>query len=313
MITDLTGVHCCGNICFDIPVWPAQQFRWNATEWVEHIAEGIGGNGGNTSYTLARLGVPVRLHGMAGRDSHGDRVLEILRQAGVDTTGVGRSDRSTTCTVCLVHPNAERMFFQMPGASYDVDPDALDLTGDAFSHFHLANLFSLPKVCAAAPRLLERARSAGLTTSLDTGWDTRGRWLEDVGPCLPFADVFFVNDTEGAMIASETEPDRIAGRLRREGAGAILLKLGAGGCILYTGADRIHVAGHRVNALDTTGAGDSFAAGFFAGLHRGLDPEAAARIANAVGAMNVERLGAVGGVRSWDETISWLRDRGELQ
>jgi sugar/nucleoside kinase (ribokinase family) len=312
-ITRLTGVHCCGNICIDTPVWPAHQFQWSATQWVDVIGESVGGNGGNTSYTLARLDVPVRLHGMIGKDSQGEHVLSILRDAGVDTSQIRRSNQPTTATVCLVHPNADRMFFQRPGASNDVDPENLELSADPpFSHFHLANLFSLPRVRVGAGELLRRAREAGLTTSLDTGWDASGGWMDYVGPCLPHTDVFFVNDAEGRMLTGTDDPDEMVERLRRSGGTDVLLKLGARGCILFSGSKRIDVPGYAVKAVDTTGAGDSFAAGFFAGLFRGMPYPAALRLGNAVGALNVQKVGAVGGVSSWSETIAWMSEQSPL-
>ena len=67
-----------------------------------------------------------------------------------------------------------------------------------------------------------------------------------------------------------------------------------------------------MTAKDTTGAGDCFVGAFLASLHHGLDYLQAARVANAVGAMNVEKLGAAQGVRSWEETQAWIRERDTL-
>ena len=87
------------------------------------------------------------------------------------------------------------------------------------------------------------------------------------------------------------------------GAGHVIIKRGAGGCW----ADGAEIAGHPVNAIDTTGAGDCFSGGFIAGLQRGMSVEEAARLANAVGALAVQRVGATAGVLNWDATMAWLR------
>ena len=60
MIERIDGVVCCGNICYDMPVWPVERVAWGATTWVERIEHSVGGNGANTSYALARLGTNSR-------------------------------------------------------------------------------------------------------------------------------------------------------------------------------------------------------------------------------------------------------------
>ena len=72
------GVLCCGNAVLDILVRPVAEPGWNKTTWVDCIEQGLGGNGGNTSFALARLGVPTRLLSAVGEDAFGDRVLSIL-------------------------------------------------------------------------------------------------------------------------------------------------------------------------------------------------------------------------------------------
>ena len=114
------------------------------------------------------------------------------------------------------------------------------------------------------------------------------------------------------MLTRTEDPDEMIRQLRLGGATGVVLKLGARGCILFAGSERIEVPGHEVVAIDTTGAGDSFAAGFFAGLFRGMTYTDAARLGNAVGALNVQKVGAVGGVRSWAETIAWMREQSPL-
>src|SRR5260370_35057627 len=82
----MPGGLCCGNLVRDILVRPVAEPFWGRTVWVDTIEEGFGGNGANTSYTLARLGTPVRLLGMLGADEAGDRIAGTLQSAGVGTT-----------------------------------------------------------------------------------------------------------------------------------------------------------------------------------------------------------------------------------
>ncbi|MEO8127729.1 MAG: carbohydrate kinase family protein [Bryobacteraceae bacterium] len=308
-ISTVAGVICCGNISLDIPVWPVDRFQWGTTLWVDKIEETVGGNGGSTAYTLAKLGAPVRLLGVVGRDAPGDKILAKLEETGVDVSRVGRSDLPTNSSICVVHPTGDRLFFHQRGASSAVSPDMLDFTPQnnaGFSHFHLANLYTVPAIRASAPDVLRRARANGLTTSLDTGWDADGRWMQDLRPCLPLVDLLFVNETEGKMLTGEDEPRRVAEALRDLGATDILVKLGGKGCVIFAGGEELEAPGFAVKAIDTTGAGDCFGGGFLAALHHGKNRKEAARFANAVGALKVSQLGAVKGVRNFADTELWM-------
>ncbi len=314
-IEKITGVLCCGNISLDIPVWPVDRFVWGTTLWVDAIEESVGGNGGNTAYALGMLGVPVRLFGMVGRDAHGDAVLSALQRAGVDTGLVRRSGKPTNSSICVVHPSGDRLFLHQRGASTDVTADQADFgahTIDGLSHFHIANLYTLPVMRAHAPDALERARVVGLTTSLDTGWDAEGEWMNRLEPCLPHLDLLFVNETEAKMLTGCEDPTLAAEALRRSGASDIVMKLGGEGCVVFQGSDERILPGFEVKAIDTTGAGDTFAGGFLAALHRGWSYVEAARFANAVGALKVQKLGAVKGVRNFEETLAWMNERNTL-
>ena len=311
-IESVGGVLCCGNICFDMPVWPVDKLAWGTTIWVETIAESVGGNGANTSYALARLGVPVCLTGVVGSDAAGDKILTQLVSAGVDISGIRRADLPTTSTVCIVHPSGDRLFLHRVGSSTAVEANDVKFESSDVSHFHLANPFALPNVRNNVGDLLRRAKAAGLTTSLDTGWDARGRWIEDIGPGLPHTDLMFVNDTEAMMLSGMDDLDAAAGNLIDRGAREVVVKTGGKGCVIHSPNSRVEVPGFPTTVVDTTGAGDCFAGGFLAALHRSRSYEDAARFANAVGALNVQKLGAAQGVLPYEETEQWMQGRSTL-
>lgn len=300
MIERINGVLCCGNIVFDIGVWPVEDVGWNRTKWVDTVAESIGGNGANTSYALATLGVPVRLVSRTGDDARAELLLSILARAGVDTSLVERvTGGLTPSTVVLVHAGGDRKFYHRPGTSREltVDP-SIFRTGGPYTHFHLANPFALPKVRTHCGELLHAAKLAGLTTSIDTGWDSQERWMEDLGPALPWTDLLFVNESEEHMLGG-------ADHLRACGVKDLVVKTGPRGCIV----NGREVAAFRAKAIDSTGAGDCFVGAFLSGLHHGLSPEECGRLGNAAGAMNVEHLGATTGLKSFEETCEWMKLR----
>ena len=171
-------------------------------------------------------------------------------------------------------------------------------------HYHLANLFALPHLRPLAAETLRAARAAGLTTSLDTAWDSRGDWMILLEPCLPYLDVLFVNEDEARMLTGLDDPAKNAEAFR---VPLFVMKLGARGCYVATRDGAALVAGFAVKAIDTTGAGDCFAGAFLTGLARGMHPFEAGQVANAVGALTVERMGSTTGLLSWEATLEWMK------
>jgi len=175
------------------------------------------------------------------------------------------------------------------------------------SRFHLASVFGLPRLRPHTADLLRRARVAGLATSVDTQWDTRGRWMEDLALCLPFTDLLFMNEDEARMLSGSSDPARAAEIMRERGTQVVAVKLGGRGCAVYGPGLAVECPGFKVPVVDTTGAGDCFAGAFLAALLRDRSLEDAAKFANAVGALTIQQLGAVEGVRSFEETEEWMQ------
>jgi sugar/nucleoside kinase (ribokinase family) len=296
-------------------VRPVERIAWNTTTWVDSIERQLGGNGASTCYTLGKLGVPVRLIGLVGRDGFGDELLDRLASVGVDLGAVGRSQLPTATTVALVNSQGDRFLLHRPGASAEAFADPLEFPPtlrEGLTHFHLANAFALPHLRRQAAEALRRARAAGLTTSVDTGWDPQGRWLEDLGPCLPNTDCLFANEEEACKLGGLDDASAAARRLLHLGARSVVLKLGAQGCGVFGAQAEIHLPAFEVQPVDTTGAGDCFVGAFLAALHRGRSDEAAGRFANAVAALSVQQLGGTAGLLSYNETVAWM-ERAKLR
>lgn len=306
---NIPGILCCGNLVRDIAVGPVTEPGWGRSTWVDFIEEGIGGNGANTACALARLGIPARLIGLVGTDNAGDFVLAALESAGVDTRFVARSNLPTSSTVALVKPNGDRALLHRPGASRDAFKDRIELSEEltaGCSWFHLGNMFALPALRPRAAELIARARAQGLSISIDTGWDPRGEWMTVLAPCLDGADLLFVNEDEARELTGLANPTEAARALERHGVRTVVLKLGAAGCLVHSAGKSTASPGFRVNVVDTTGAGDTFAGGYLAALQRGFDHSEAARFANAVGALSVQKFGGTTNLLGFDETLAWI-------
>jgi sugar/nucleoside kinase (ribokinase family) len=304
------GVLCSGSIIYDILVRPIDRMAWGTTRFVDSIEYHIGGNGANTSRALTMLGVPTRLLGFVGRDQQGDLLLEGLHQAGIDTAAINRRDLPTATTVVLINEAGDRQFLHRLGVgetAFDspVRFDAPVIEGAA--HYHLASLFLLPRLRVHAPGMLAEAQSLGLRTSLDTNWDAEGRWILDLQPCFPYLDFLFMNEDEARMITGSSDPAAAARVSRAGGVRTTVIKLGRRGCAIYTDDGEIICPGFEVDVKDTTGAGDCFIAGFLSALLRNEDFANAGRFANAVGALSVQKMGAVTGVLPRSGVEDWMR------
>jgi sugar/nucleoside kinase (ribokinase family) len=177
---------------------------------------------------------------------------------------------------------------------------------EGMGHFHFASMFVLPHLRARGPATLIAAKAAGLGTSFDTNWDPRNGWMQTLRPCLPHIGTLFMNEEEGWMITGSREPREMAQCVLQHGTETVAIKLGARGCAIYNSDREVVCPAFDVNAVDSTGAGDCFVAGYLTGVLGGASIAEAARFANAVAAMSVEKLGAVNGVVSEAETYAWL-------
>lgn len=277
-----------GNIVVDLIVRPVDAVRWGASVWVESMTRSIGGNGANTAYAAAKHGARVRLLGAAGTDDAGDWVLDQLRAAGVDASGVARVAGPTASTVALVRSDGERCFLHLPGASLEALAEPLRFVDGA--HYHLAAPFAVPKQRGHLAESLAAARAAGMSTSLDTQWDSRGEWMSTLGPALPLIDLLFANEEEARQL---TGTDGAAEAARRFGVRTLVLKQGAGGCAVIGDGVDFRDPAEDVTAIDTTGAGDVFVGAFLAEWLRSRDYALAARAANRAAGESVARPGVL--------------------
>lgn len=305
------GILCAGSIVFDILVRPFDDARIGTTVLVESIEYRVGGNGANTSRALAILGMKVGLMGAVGSDAPAEMVLATLNSCGVDTKEVARISPPTASSVVLINAQGDRQFLHRLGASGEAFAQPVIFTPDMGknnSHFHLASFFVVPNLRRNAARMLAEARRAGLTTSFDTNWDPQGEWLTAVEACLPHIDTFFMNEDESRMMTGTCDADA-ARLLMDRGVREVVIKLGRRGCAIYTENEEIVCPAFTVDAVDTTGAGDCFVAGFLTARRRGYSLARAGLFANAVGALNVQCIGAVEGVLSEESVLGWMEKR----
>ena len=291
---------CVGSAIADIIAWPVDSsVLAHAHLHAEKIILGPGGCGGNLSIGVAALGHQVDLIAKVGEDYLGRMLRDELHQRGVGLSRlVVDPEDETGRTLVLVDTTGERRFVYAPGANAHLcSRDLADIPLSDYRALHISDIFLLP-LLEANPlvNLLQSARRAGCHTSLDTIWDGSGRWLASLEPYLPLLDLLFVSEEEAEHIFPELSPERQVDRFLEMGVGRVILKRGARGCVVGSGDLRECVCPAEARPVDTTGAGDAFAAGYLAGYLEGLSPLDAARAGTMFAVHSLGYLGATKGM-----------------
>jgi len=257
----------------------------------------LGGSAAIVACGLARLGVPTALVTSLGDDLFGTFVRGELTEAGVNTRWVTRrADVPTGVTVVL--SGQGRALLTHPGTigllrRSDVPGELLAVA----RHVHVASYFLQPGLAAELPALFAQAHGAGTTASLDTNWDPAERW-DGVRDVLPYVDVLLPNAAELLALAgtggAEDDPAALERAARSLGSGrtTIALKAGRDGGVVWTPDRQRFTAPIRaVDVVDTTGAGDSFNAGYLSGYVEGLSSADCLSRAVACGSLSTRAAG----------------------
>jgi sugar/nucleoside kinase (ribokinase family) len=172
----------------------------------------------------------------------------------------------TGLTVAITHPLDRALVTYLGAISALTGRDVPTTSMAGFHHLHSSSFFFQEGLRPDFPDLFARAQAAGLTTSLDTGYDSHEQWDGGLRATLEHTDLFFPNEVELAALTGTGDP---AEGLRRldNGRTRVVAKLGKNGAMTLDGGRAVHVPAYPVETIDTTGAGDSFNAGF---LHRWL-------------------------------------------
>ncbi|AXB46281.1 ribokinase [Amycolatopsis albispora] len=240
-----------------------------------------GGKGANTAVAASLLGAEVAMAGAVGDDANGRLLLGSLREAGVSVDLVRTVDRPTGAAYIVVTPDGENSILVSPGANSALEPSALDGAFDGVRVLVTSMEIPLPTV--------EHAVIAGA--------EAGARVLLNLSPvakvsqrALAAVDVLLVNEHEAAWLLNSNNTD--PRNLLELGPYSAVLTRGAEGALVVTADEVVEVPSPRVEAVDTTGAGDAFTGALAAALAEGSTLADAARLAVKVAAISVTRQGA---------------------
>lgn len=267
--------------------WPAPGEEVHA----EHYLRELGGGAVNTACGLARLKRRVRLIGLIGE---ADRAWFKTRLQGFGLSADGlRSDDLNTGMTVSVSTKEDRSFYTYVGANRRLaellEEAAVRAELITARHVH----FAMPLAADIAKRLFPLLRKAGCTTSLDVGFSPD--WLRDPANqwTCHAVDYFFPNQSEAQVLTGDESAEAFRNWASSMDIRHGVIKLGAAGAATIVNGELLRVPPPQVDAVDTTGAGDAFDAGFIDGVLNGEPIEECLRRACICGALCTTRVGAL--------------------
>jgi sugar/nucleoside kinase (ribokinase family) len=304
-------VLCAGEINVDLVLQGYTEFPVPGREvLVRDFAMVLGSATAIMAMGLARLGTPVAFVGRVGDDVWGRYCLEDMAGRGIDLSRVVRGGGlKTGVTVSITSPADRALVTYLGAISALTAEDVPEAAMAGCGHLHASSFFFQEGLRPGFPDLFARARRAGLTTSLDTGFDPSGRWDGGLRGTLRETDLFFPNEVELEALTGRADPVQGLRELAN-GRTRVVAKLGKSGAMTLDGDAVIHVPAYPVETVDTTGAGDSFNAGF---LHRwlaGAPLVECLRLGAACGALSTLGLGGTAAQPTLGEAEDLMRRHG---
>ncbi|HUS04874.1 MAG TPA: sugar kinase [Bryobacteraceae bacterium] len=260
----------------------------------------VGGSSSITAFNLASLGTSVGFVGVLGKDAFGRFMEDSLRAAGVDLSALRHSKTEKTGLTIWHTVGGKRAGLTYPGTismlrSRDVPGSYLQHS----RHLHVGAYFLLENLHAGAAALFRRAKKLGLTTSLDCNYDPTEQWDSHIRQVLRYTDVFLPNEIEAMKLTHAVTPEQAAHELGSL-VPVVAIKLGAKGAYIHSAEDSFHAPALRSKVVDTTGAGDSFNAGFLSEYVRGSHLKVCARAGISAAARSIT---AVGGTAAFARSL----------
>lgn len=275
-------VLCVGHASYDLVF----QVSRHPLPDEKMVADGFtrcgGGPAANAAVTLARLGLKAAFSGYLGRDLFGEEHVAELRAAGVMTDWLVRGDTPTSISAVFVKPDGARALVNHKALTGHIETGAVDFSGCHPKVF----LFDGHEPLLSEP-LAERARAEDIPTVLDAGSLHVG-----TETLMQRVDHLVASEKFARQVSGASDPRRALDALAPF-APVVVITLGERGLLWKTAdGNRGELPAIPVNAIDTTGAGDSFHGGYAAALAEGLDWPSTLRFASAVAALCCTRVGA---------------------
>ena len=312
----MAGILCVGQMVADILVQSVDAVDFHTdTQRVDRILINNGGDCLNTVIDLKKLGADVGMAGIVGKDPLGRYLLGVLKKYGIDDQGIQvDEDVQTSSVVALVNHSGERVFLYYGGTNDILSFENVDKKMiENAKILHVGGTFQLPRLDGeGTKKLFQLAHEYGCFTTMDVTWDTKGKWMESIEPCLEELDLFMPSINEAKEICGTDQVEKISERLKEKGVKNVIIKLGGQGCYVDALGKRYYQGCYHVPVVDTTGAGDAFVSGVLFGLDQGWEIEKITGFASAVSAHCIQKLGATVGIPECKKVLDFIKENGKV-
>lgn len=252
---------------------------------------GAGGKGANQAVAAKRLGGEVKFICKVGHDMFGDNALRQYREEGLDTSGILRSSLPSGVALIYVDSHAENCIVVASGANADLSEEDIEASREAIENCGIL-LLQLETPVPSVLKAAKIAHKAGATVVLNPA------------PACPlpeeifqYVDIFIPNETElstysGIQVNDVASAEKAALVMQEKGVGTLIVTMGSKGSLICEGSAALFVPAHKVKAVDTTAAGDTFCGGLCVAIAEEKDLKAATEFATTAAALAVQKMGA---------------------
>ena len=293
-------VGCAGILVADIYCGPMRELPGEGQLLaVETIPLKVGGCAANVAIGVRKQGIDVEVTGCVGDDPSAGVIEGSFRDLGIGSARVHRLPSSPTSkTVILLVEGEDRRYIHTFGANAGFAVSHLaDDWLETLDVLYLGGIGLLPGLREGElAALLRRCRDRQIVTVVDVVLPRDQTNYSGVIGVLPHIDYFLPNDDEARALTGEENPEAMLASLKAAGAKSVIMTLGSGGALAFDDEHRYRCSAYSGRAVDPSGAGDAFAAGFVTGVARELPTEASLRLASALGFSATSAVGTTEGV-----------------
>ncbi len=240
-----------------------------------------GGAAGNVISGLARFGVDCRFYTTVGEDRDAELYISSLKEWGVDVRYVVSHPKTGRCNI-YVDKSGERTFFVHPNAAGRITLQIDDFELEEIDYLYL-DPFPAKESFEFHLNVARRGKRRGCKIMINPGFPYTSLGFETFSRILSYCDVVFMSKDEMRDFSVEDLQSCVE---------LLVVTLGKDGSMAFTGGRVYHIKAFETEVVDTTGAGDAFAAGFIYAYLRGFDVETCLKVGNFVASRNVQHFGA---------------------
>ncbi len=265
---------------------------------------------------LSTLGSNVAFIGKVGKDSFASVVLDSLNSKNVDTSHIIQSETLNTGATIVLNYNQDRAMVTYPGAMEDLKIEDIDFGFlSSALHLHFSSIFLQPSIRNSLPALFAKAKSLGLTSSMDPQWDPAEIWDVDLPNLLPLLDIFLPNRAEFLLLTNSKTVEEGVEKIKMIAPNlTLVIKDGSNGAFGWKGGNLIHQPAFlNPEVVDCIGAGDSFNAGFIHAFIQGSSMEKCLEAGAITGAVSTTRSGGTGAFGSLDTVRKIAADNFKMK